>query len=145
MKTVKLVEQLNYPSPMVDHKPTHHSIACEIASRLQEMDELLPGTNDHPPGGIRMISRLASVSRKSRRAYRLLLDLLSKQDALTLSLHDLAKGHLNGQGHPCKRQAWLQNSQKDVELITEIWPEVGAVLAEVMQRRPIEEEHESNE
>jgi hypothetical protein len=136
MKTVSLVEAMDYPEDVPQPLSNRHAIICEIVSRLQELDEL--GSTDGLPNGARLANRISAIYRKTPRGYRLVLDLLSRQQSLSDSLHTLASRHLNSQGMPCKRQAWLQNAQEDVEIIKSIYPELGKVMAEVLKRRPNE-------
>ncbi len=132
MKTIRLIEGMDYPEPSVEPQSDHHCLTCEIASRLQQLDTLLPG-DGFSPGGIRLISRLSSLARKSPRAYKLLLDMLSKQDSLSMSFEIL------GRAHDTTRQAWLQNAQADINIIKEIWPEVGEIMSGLLKRRYTDE------
>ena len=43
MKTVNLVEAMNYPEENPDPRPDH-SIVSEVASRLQELDDIDKGS-----------------------------------------------------------------------------------------------------
>ena len=138
MKTVSLVEAMEYPEEIPDPRPEHHAIVCEIMSRLQELDELNGGSSTSLPSGARLVNRLSAIQRRSMRAYRLVLDLLGQQRSLSESLESLGSKHINAQGNPCKRQAWLQNAQEDVEIIKTIYPDLGVVMAEVLKRRPLE-------
>lgn len=138
MKTVSLVEAMEYPEQVPDDRPDHHSIVCEIASRLQELDEIDKGSHIRLPSGARLVNRLSAIQRRSMRAYRLVLDILGEQRSLSDSLETLGGRHINSKGEPCKRQAWLQNAQEDVAIIKTIYPELGEVLGEVIKRRPIE-------
>lgn len=137
MKTVSLVEAMDYPEDIPSPLSDHHAIICEIMSRLQELDELGNGGGGLPIG-VRLVNRLSAIYRRTPRGYRLVLDLLGSQKSLSESLHTLASKHLNPQGKPCKRQAWLQNAQEDVEIIKSIFPELGEVVGEVLKRRPLE-------
>ncbi len=135
MKFVPLNENIEYSEDIPEPKPNSHLIVCEIASRLQELDSAGAGIGNTIGLGIRLINRLTAIQRRSTCAYRLLLDLLSKQDSLSHSLEALAQRHLNAQGEPSKRQAWLQNTQKDIEIIEELYPEIGKAMKEIMVRR----------
>ena len=135
MKTVGLVEAMGYPEHNPDDRPNHHAIVCEIATRLQELDEINLGSQMQLPQGARLINRLAAIQRKSLRAYRLVIDILGPQKSLSDSLETLGGRHLNAQGQPCKRQAWLQNAQADVKIIKSVYPELGSVVEEVLKRR----------
>ena len=135
MKTVGIIEGLGYPEFERLDMPEHHRITCEIAARLQELDELMTGDENYAPGGIRFINRLGRLERRSRRAYRLILDILGGQESLSLSLESLAQRHTNKQGLPSSRQSWLQNAQADIKIIKEVWPDIGNVLEEIMKRR----------
>lgn len=137
MKTISLVEAMDYPEEKPDPRPEHHSIVCEIMSRLQELDESGLNTTGLPMGA-RLVNRLSAIQRRSLRAYRLVLDLLGEQRALSDSLETLGGRHINSKGEPCKRQAWLQNAQEDVEIVKNIFPELGEVLGEVIKRRPMD-------
>jgi hypothetical protein len=128
MKTIRIIEAMDYPVDSSDALPEHYLLLCEIAARVQELDELLPSTGK-APGGIRVINRLGAVERRSRRAYRLLLDMLSQQESFSESFETL------GARRDHSRQSWLQNAQADIELIKEVWPEVGTVMAELIKRR----------
>ena len=129
---------MDYPLDDPSEPPAHYAILCEIASRVQELDELLP-SNGKAPGGIRVVHRLGAIERRSRRAYRLLLDMLSKQDSFSKSYESLGARRNNS------RQAWLQNAQADIELIKEVWPEVGEVMSELIKRRSLEDFVEESE
>lgn len=135
MNTIELIEGLDYPEEIPESTPTAHKITAEILTRLQQLDEVAPGNESMPPGGLRMINRLAAVARKERRAYRLILDMVGDQRSFSDSLEELASRHQNSNGHPTTRQAWLQNAQADVDTITMIWPEVGSVMSELLKRR----------
>jgi len=128
MKTVRIIEGMDYPLEVPSPLPAAYCLLCEIASRIQELDELLPG-GGRAPGGIRAINRLGAVERRSRRAYRLLLDMLTKQGSFSQSFESL------GAKHNHSRQSWLQNAQADVELVKDVWPEVGDVMGELLKRR----------
>lgn len=128
---------MDYPLDDPSSPPAHYAILCEIASRVQELDELLPSTGK-APGGIRVVNRLAAVERRSRRAYRLLLDMLGRQASFSESYESLGARRNNS------RQAWLQNAQADIELIKEVWPEVGEVMSELIKRRSLEESREED-
>ena len=138
MKTVNLVEAMNYPEENPDPRPDHHSIVSEIASRLQELDDIDKGSKLGLPMGAKLVNRLSAIQRRSMRAYRLILDLLGEGKSLSDSLETLGARHINSKGLPCKRQAWLQNAQEDVQIIKSIYPELGEVVGEVLKRRPIE-------
>lgn len=135
MRTVQLIDGMDYPEEIPEPKPAAHLIAAEIMSRLQELDEIESGNASLAPAGVRLVNRLAAIERKSRRAYRLVLDMASKQDSFSQSLEVLASRHLNAEGKPTSRQSWLQNAQADVETIRLIWPEVGEVIGDLLKRR----------
>jgi hypothetical protein len=126
---------MDYPEEIPEPKPRAHLITAEIMSRLQELDEIDNGNASLAPAGIRLVNRLAAIERKSRRAYRLVLDMVSKQESFSESLETLASRHLNAEGKPTSRQSWLQNAQADVETIRMVWPEVGNVIGELLKRR----------
>jgi len=128
MKTIRIIEAMDYPLENPPPLPQHYLLLCEIAARVQELDEILPSTGK-APGGIRVISRITAVERRSRRAYRLLLDMLTQQASFSESFEVL------GARHNHSRQSWLQNAQADIELIKEVWPEVGEVMAELIKRK----------
>lgn len=128
MKTIRLVEGIEYREDEPSESLDHHSLVCEIASRLSELD-LIVQEKTLLPAGIRLVSRLSALARRSRRAYNLLLDVLSEQKSLSMSYHDL--GAMSNHS----RQSWLQNAQADVAIITEIWPEVGSVMSDLLKRR----------
>ena len=136
MKTVQLIEALNYPRG--EEKPerlaNHHALICELASRVQELDSLPLGVTLIPEG-VRIMQRLVAIERRSRRAYILILDLLTRGDSLALSFEELGSRHLNAQLKPCSRQSWLQNAKKDIGIVKQVWPEVGAAMEEIMVRR----------
>lgn len=131
-----MIEGMDYPDPVLDDKPSHHLITVEILLRLQELDDLLPGDEDIPPAGIRLINRLSAILRKSRRAYRLLIDMMGQQLSLDESMEKLASRKLEEGGSENSRQAWLQNAQEDVRIVTLIYPELGRVMEEVLRRNP---------
>jgi len=135
MNTVELIEGLDYPEEIPEPMSTAHQITAEIITRLQQLDEVSPGNEFMPPGGLRMVNRLAAVARKERRAYRLILDMVGDQKSFSDSLEDLASRHINSKNKPTTRQSWLQNAQADVDTITMIWPEVGKVMNELLKRR----------
>ena len=126
---------MDYPEDIPEPKPEAHLITAEIMSRLQELDEIDCGNTSLAPAGIRLVNRLAAIERKSRRAYRLVLDMVGQQDSFSQSLEQLASRHLNADGDPTSRQSWLQNAQADVETIKMIWPEVGNIIGELLKRR----------
>ena len=132
MRTVQIIEGLEYPEDKPDEPALHHSIACEIAARIQQLDSIIPGEGCSP-AGMRLVHRLSSIARRSPRAYRLLLDMLTSQESLSLSFEQLAARHSHS------RQSWLQNAQADVEIISEVWSEVGAVMSELIKRRSIDD------
>jgi len=133
MKTVRIIEAMDYPVGSSGKLPQHYLLLCEIAARVQELDELLPSSGK-APGGIRVINRLGAVERRSRRAYRLLLDMLSQQESFSESFENL------GARRDHSRQSWLQNAQADIELIKEVWPEVGTVMTELIKRRTVDDD-----
>ena len=59
--------------------------------------------------------------------------MLSKQDSLSMSFEIL------GRAHDTTRQAWLQNAQADINIIKEIWPEVGEIMSGLLKRRYTDE------
>lgn len=142
MKPQQLIENVDYPQPEPEPLAVHHRILCEIAERLQELASILPnGTSDVA----KCLRRLHVIHLNSERAYKLLIDVLSTQKSLEMSLADLAAQHKNARGEPCSRQAWLQKMQADVAIITDYWPEVGNALAEIMvRRRNSDESHEDS-
>lgn len=129
---------MDYPEDVPEPKPAAHLITVEIMARLQELDEINSGNESLAPAGIRLVNRLAALERKSRRAYRLVIDLLGAQESLALSLDQLASKHQNAKGDRTSRQNWLQNAQADVEIIKSIYPEIGVVVGEILKRRPQE-------
>ena len=135
MKFVPLNENIEYSEDIPEHKSEAHLVVCEIASRLQELDSESSSIGNTFCPSIRLLTRLTAIQRRSTRAYRLVLDILSSQDSLSHSLEALAQRHLNAQGEPSKRQAWLQNTQKDIEIIEELYPEIGRAVKEIMTRR----------
>ena len=136
MKNVRLIDGMDYPEDIPEQKPMPHLIAAEVIVRLQEMDELDGGDESGgQPGGIRLINRLAAIERRSRRAYRLILDMIGEQKSFSDSLECLASNHINADGQPTSRQSWLQNAQADVEVISIIYPEMGRVVGELLKRR----------
>ena len=139
MNLVQLIEGLEYPEQVHNELPEAFKLTIEICARLQELDECMPGTESNQAGGIRFISRISAIARKSPRAYRLLIDMLSYQDSFSMSIEQLASRHLNSNGLPISRQAWLQKAQFDVELVKGYWPEVGECMEELLKRRPQED------
>ena len=146
MKTINLVEGLDYPEPIQDEVSTPHAILCEIISRLQELETLSPCTSANGiPFGARTVLRLGAIYRRSPRAYRLLLDMISLKASSTHSLANLAERGHSKLPEDCKlphtRQSWLQSAQEDVKIVKEVWREVGEVMEEVLRRRPHEAEN----
>jgi len=130
MKTVPIIDNYDYPVEEPEATPKHHAILSEIAERLTELGEL-----SGEEKVFRIFNQVFKIYRQSPRAYRLLLDVLSKRDSLSLSLEQLASNHLNAKGDETKRQNWLQNMQADVALIRRYLPEWGAALDCIMKRR----------
>ena len=126
---------MDYPEDVPEPKPPIHLLAAEVIVRLQEMDELDGGDEGLPPSGIRLINRLSAIERRSRRAYRLVLDMIGDQRSFSDSLESLASKHINADGQPTSMQSWLQNAQADVEIITIIYPEMGVIVGELLKRR----------
>ena len=139
MNFVQLIEGLDYPDYEQANLPISFRLTIEICARLQELDEVMPSSTSQSAGGLRFISRISAIARKSPRAYRLLIDMLSSQDSFSLSIEELASRHLNSSGSPTSRQAWLQNAQFDIEIIKMYWLEVGQVMEELIKRRPVDE------
>ena len=139
MNFVQLIEGLDYPEHEQVTLPISFRLTIEICARLQELDEVMPSSPSQSAGGLRFISRISAIARKSPRAYRLLIDMLSSQDSFSLSIEELASRHLNSSGTPTSRQAWLQNAQFDIEIIKMYWLEVGQVMEELIKRRPVDE------
>lgn len=135
MKTVSLVEGLQYSVPQSEDRSRLHSISIEIASRLQELDELDDGDEDSPPAGIHLVQKLATIERRSTRAYRLVIDILSRQKSLSDSLESLGAAHPNKKFQPSSRQSWFQNARADAEIISKTFPEIGAAIFEILKRR----------
>ena len=138
MNTVQLIEGLDYPEVEQANLPDSFKLTMEICSRRQELDEVIPSSETSSAGGLRFISRITAIARKSPRAYRLLIDMLSSQESFALSIEELASRHLNSNGTPTSRQSWLQNAQFDIEIIKLYWLEVGEVMEELIKRRPVE-------
>jgi len=132
MRTVRIIEGVDYPGDKPEASALHHSLACEIAARIQQLDSIIPGEGCSP-AGMRLVHRLSSIARRSPRAYRLLLDMLTSQESFSLSFDELASRHNHS------RQSWLQNAQADVEIVSEVWSEVGAVMSELIKRRSIDD------
>jgi hypothetical protein len=135
METVELIEGMDYPEEIPEPSSPAHQITVEIIVRLQQLDETVQGDESLPPGGIRLINRLAAIARKNRRAYRLLLDMIGDRRSFSESLEKLASRHVNSDGVSTTRQSWLQNAQADVEMIEMFWPEIGKVMSEILKRR----------
>jgi hypothetical protein len=135
METVELIEGMDYPEEIPEPSSPAHQITVEIILRLQQLDETVQGDESLPPGGIRLINRLAAIARKNRRAYRLLLDMIGDRRSFSESLEKLASRHVNSDGVSTTRQSWLQNAQADVEMIEMFWPEIGKVMSEILKRR----------
>ena len=136
MKTIRLIEGMEYPEPEPSYQLDHHLLTCEIVARLQQLDSLIPSDSRGASGGIRLVCRLSSLARRSPRAYRLLLDMLSTQHSLSLSYEEL------GSNHNASRQSWLQNAQADIEIVKEVWPSVGEIMSNLIKRRHIEDANE---
>lgn len=137
MKTCRIIEGLDYPENKREDPPSHHAITCEIIARVQQLDSILAGEGCSS-GGVRLLHRLSTIHRRSPRAYRLLLDMLSSQRSLSESFEALASKHDHS------RQSWLQNAQVDVELVSEVWEEVGAVMTELIKRRSSDDSIKEN-
>ena len=58
--------------------------------------------------------------------------MLTEQSSFSKSFEAL------GARHNHSRQSWLQNAQADIELVKEVWPEVGQVMAELIKRKNLE-------
>ena len=129
---------MDYPASPPEQLPAVHAITSEILTRLQELDELSQGDESLPPAGIRLVNKLAAVERRNRRAYRLILDMVGDQKSFSHSLEALGASHVNSSGDPTSRQSWLQNAQSDVDLICEVWSEVGVVMRELLKRRQVD-------
>lgn len=128
MKTCRIIEGLDYPQTKAEDPAPHHAITCEIIARVQQLDSIMAGEGC-ASGGVRLLHRLSTIARRSPRAYRLLIDMLSSQRSLSESFDSLASRHEHS------RQSWLQNAQADVEIVTEVWEEVGLVMSELIKRR----------
>ena len=66
MRTVNPVEAMDYPEQIPDPRPDHHSIVSEIATRLQELDELDEGSKLRLPSGARLVLSLIHISEPTR-------------------------------------------------------------------------------
>jgi len=130
MRTIQLIDNIDYPEPEIDKLPKHHAILCEIAERLTELSVCIGS-----PQVARILRQLDKIHHHSPRAFRLILDVLSSQRSLEDSLAALAARHTNSKGEPTTRQNWLQNMQTDVETIKLYLPEWGASLETIMRRR----------
>lgn len=135
MRTVRLIDNMDYPEEKPEPQPEHHRIMGEWAERTKEMGDCSPRGNDD---SVRLMRQLCKVHKESNRAFILMLDVLSNQKSLECSLADLAAKHTNSKGAPCTRQNWLQNMQADVEIVKTYFPEIGEVLDSIMQRRRAE-------
>lgn len=135
MNTVHLVEGINYSVAKPAKRSSVHSITIEIASRLQELDELDNGDESRSPAGIHLIQSLATICRRSPRAYRLLLDMLSQQKSVSESLDWLGSQHLNHKNNPTSRQSWFQNAREDARIIGQTFPHIGEAICDVLKRR----------
>lgn len=134
MQFVSVNEALKYEQPDTSGLEDRYGITCELAARLKELDRM-PQRVGTQPLGIRFISRLVAIERKSRSAYMLVLDLLSDQTTLSESLKTLGQGSLNAQGDPTSKQAYLQKNRKDIEIINDLWPEIAFALKDILIRR----------
>jgi hypothetical protein len=135
METVSLIEGMNYSVEQPEQRSPIHLITIEIASRLQEMDDIDGGDEDRSPAGIQLIQSLANIERRSPRAYRLVIDMLSQQRSLSESLDSLGSGHLNKKNKPSSRQSWFQNAREDARIISSVFPQIGEAMLEVLKRR----------
>ena len=134
MQFVSVNEALKYEQPDTSGLEDRYGITCELAARLKELDRI-PQRVGTQPLGIRFISRLVAIERKSRSAYMLVLDLLSDQTNLSESLKTLGKCSLNAKGDPTSKQAYLQKNRKDIEIINDLWPEIAFALKDILIRR----------
>ena len=134
MQFVSVNEALKYEQPDTSGLEDRYGITCELAARLKELDRM-PQRVGTQPLGIRFISRLVAIERKSRSAYTLVLDLLSDQTTLKESLKTLGQGSLNAKGDPTSKQAYLQKNRKDIEIINDLWPEIALALKDILIRR----------
>jgi hypothetical protein len=136
MQFVSLDEALKYEQPDTTGLEDRFALTCEIASRLKELDSIKSKAyGSTQPMGVRLINRLAAIQRRSHGAYNLILDLLSEQVVLSQSLKDLGKESLNAHGKPTSKQAYLQKNRKEIEIINELWPEIGLALKTILTRR----------
>ena len=142
MQFVTVNEALKYEQPDTSGLEGKYAITCELAARLKELDRM-PQRVGTQPLGIRFISRLVAIERKSRSAYGLVLDLLSDQSTLSESLKTLGKGSLNANGDPTSKQAYLQKNRRDIEIINDLWPEIALVLKDILIRRRVIEGEET--
>lgn len=134
MQFVTVNEALKYEQPNTSGLEDRYGIPCELAARLKELDRM-PQRVGTQPLGVRFISRLVAIERKSRSAYRLVLDLLSDKTALSESLKTLGECSLNANGGPISKQAYLQQNRKDIEIINDLWPEIAFALKDILIRR----------
>lgn len=130
MNTLPIIDNYDYPIDEPEPTPKHHAILSEIAERLTELGEI-----SGEEKVFRIFNQLFKIYRQSPRAYRLVLDVLSKRDSISLSLEQLASNHRNAKGDETKRQNWLQNMQADVALVKLYLPEWGQALDAIMKRR----------
>ena len=142
MQFVSVNEALKYEQPDTSGLEDRYAITCELASRLKELDRIQQRVGTQPLG-IRFITRLVAIERKSRSAYNLILDLLSDQTNLRESLKSLGKETLNSKGDPTSKQAYLQKNRKDLEIINSLWPEIAVCLKAILIRRRLVEGEET--
>lgn len=133
MKTVRLVEGMDYPEEIPEPQAEHHTLLIEIFCRLQELDEHT--ACEERPLGIRALHKLSRIEARSTRAYRLILDVVGRQRSFKDSLAKLGARHQNARGEPTSRQAWLQQAHQDIAIIKSAWPEVGDVMESLLRRQ----------
>ena len=133
MKTVHLVEGMDYRVDSPEPTPDHHALAMEIMHRLQEMDE--QADTDAEMKGVKLLRKLYLISMRSMPAYRLMLDMVGNKRVLSESIRELATNHLRKGGGETSKQDWYQKTHKQISVIKEVWPEVGSEMERLMQRR----------
>lgn len=135
MKALPLNDDVAHYQRDTSALPQHHALLGEIAARLIELDELPPMFSHTLSNTQVLVHRLNLIQTHTEVGYRLLLDLLSRQESMTMRYDDLAARHSNGRGGVTTRANWLQNAQNATRVIEPIWPEVAQAMAILLKRQ----------
>lgn len=133
MRTVHLLETMQYPVDTPEPTPEHHAIAVEIMQRLQDMDAQT--VDDEELQGLKLLRKLYLISLRSTGAYRLMLDMVSNKQVLGESIRELASKHLRKGGNETSKQNWFQKAHREIEIVKQVWPEIGNEMERLINRR----------